>query len=238
MDRQTQKELLRLVEQNYNEIADHYHETRKKHLTPLWNKIVKIAENIDKGAAVLDVGCGNGRLLEALKDRDVDYVGVDKNEKLINHARQQYPGYKFLRSDVLDLGAVPEFGFDYIFSIALLHHLPGESYRVDALKQMRNKIKKDGLIIVTVWNLWKQKRFRRLILRYTLLKLIGKNKMDWGDIIFYWKNPQGEAVSRRYYHAFTKRGLKRISKKAGLKVDSVLADNYNYYLLLKSRGAK
>jgi len=238
MDRQTQKELLRIVDKNYNEIADQYHETRKKHLQPLWDRLVRIAEKIEPGSAVLDVGCGNGRLLEALGEKDIQYVGVDTNEKLLTHARGQYPDRRFLKADILNLGEVPELDFDYVFAIAVLHHIPGRQMQVDALKQMRNKVKKDGLIVVTVWNLWKQKKHRKLIMRYGLLKLIGKNKMDWGDIIFYWKNPQGEAVSRRYYHAFTKRQLKKISRRAGLAVDAVLADKHNYYLLLKSRNSQ
>ena len=57
--------------------------------------------------------------------------------------------------------------------------------------------------------------------------------MDFGDIIFDWKNSQGERVSQRYYHAFRKGELKAIFKKAGLKIEKLYKDKYNYYAVLK-----
>ena len=91
----------------------------------------------------------------------------------------------------------------------------------------------DGKIIIAVWNLWGQKKFKKLVFKFALLKLIKKNKMDIGDILFDWKNSKGEIVSRRYYHAFTKRELKKIIKKAGLKIEKIYKDKFNYYAVLK-----
>jgi len=56
--------------------------------------------------------------------------------------------------------------------------------------------------------------------------------MDLGDLLFDWKNSAGQAVSQRYYHAFTKRELKKISKQAGLKIERLYQDKYNYYAVL------
>ena len=129
--------------------------------------------------------------------------------------------------------------FNYVFSIALFHHLPGNDLRIAGLRQLKNKVNKNGKIIVVVWNLWSQPKFRKLIFKFTLLKLIKKNlpavRMDFGDILFDWKNPDGEAMSRRYYHAFTKMGLKKIIKKAGLKIEKIYKDKYNYYAILNKQ---
>ena len=95
----------------------------------------------------------------------------------------------------------------------------------------------DGKIILTVWNMWSSKwqkqNFRKLIFKFALLKLIKKNKMDFGDVLFDWKNKKGLEVSQRYYHAFRKRELKKICKKAGLKVKKFKKDAFNYYLVLE-----
>jgi len=127
--------------------------------------------------------------------------------------------------------------FNYVFSIALFHHLPGNDSRIAALRQLKNKVSENGKIIIVVWNLWSQPKLLKLILKFSLLKLIKKNlpagRMDFGDILFDWKNPSGQAQSRRYYHAFTKIGLKKIIKKAGLKIDKIYKDKYNYYAILK-----
>jgi hypothetical protein len=80
--------------------------------------------------------------------------------------------------------------------------------------------------------MWHQKKFVKLIFKYFVLRLIGKNKMDFGDILFDWKNSAGDAISQRYYHAFTKCQLKRMAKKSGLKIEKIYKDKYNYYLIL------
>jgi 2-polyprenyl-3-methyl-5-hydroxy-6-metoxy-1,4-benzoquinol methylase len=235
MNKKTEKELLGLVEKNYKQIAEHYNETRKRHLQPLWNKLVKYAENIKEGASILDVGCGNGRLIEAFENKKINYIGIDQNEKLIELAKKQKPGYKFAVGDLCKLGRIAEYDFDYLISIAVLHHLPGKRLRVEALKQCRNKINADGEIFITVWNMWspkwQKKKFRQNIFKFFLLKLIGKNKMDFGDILIDWKNSEGQVISQRYYHAFTKRELKKLTRAADLKIKKIYKDKYNYYLV-------
>ena len=228
MDKQTQKELLQIVEKNYEDIAEQFDETRKKHL---WPELINWVNEVPAGAHVLDVGCGNGRLLEAFRSKGINYLGVDKSNKLIDLARVHYQQNKFLVGDILELSKVPEINFDYIFCIAVLQHIPGKNLQIDVLKQLRSKMNENGKIFLAIWNMWSQEKFRRLILKFILLKLIKKNKMDIGDVLFDWKNAQGMVVSKRYYHAFRKRELKSILKKAGFKIDKLYHDKYNYYCI-------
>jgi 2-polyprenyl-3-methyl-5-hydroxy-6-metoxy-1,4-benzoquinol methylase len=232
MKKQTEKELLKIVEKDYEEIAREFNNTRKRCPEPLWSGLVEISKNIKDKYKILDVGCGNGRLLDILKDKEVEYLGVDKNEKILETARKNYPKNKFKKADILDLGMLKEYNFDYVFSVAVIHHIPGEKLRIQALKQLKNKVSNNGRIVITSWNLWNnnsKKNFKKLIIKFFLLKFLKKNDMDFGDIIF----PGFNNKSRRYYHAFTKRGLKKIAKKAGLKIEGIYKDRYNYYMILK-----
>jgi SAM-dependent methyltransferase len=231
MDRQTQKNLLNLVKRNYEEIAVDFDTTRKKYL---WPELIKLTEPVKNGDKILDVGCGNGRLIEAFKNKKISYLGVDNSEKLIEAAKNNYQisNIKFLLGDILGLDKFPENNFDHIFCIAVFHHLPGENLKLDALRQMKNKLKPGGKIIITVWNFWSKEKFRRLILKHGLLKLLGKNNFDFGDILFDWKNNKGEKISQRYYHAFTKNQLKKFISRAELKIEKLYKDKYNYYLIL------
>lgn len=236
MNRQTQKDLQNIVKKNYEEVAEHYSETRKK---VLWPELLAMANEVPAGARVLDVGCGSGKLLQGFSDKNIEYLGVDPSRKLLDLARQEWgenEKRKFVSGDILNLGKINEYEFDYVFCIAVLQHIPGEKLRVQALRQLRNKIKNDGRIVLSNWNMWSEafikKGFRRLIFKFLLLKLIGKNRMDFGDILFDWKNPQGDRVSKRYYHAFRLNELKRLAKKAGLKVEKTVKDSHNYYLIL------
>ncbi len=231
MNKETEKKLLSIVQKNYEEIANDFSKSRKK---PLWPELIELSKQVKNKDKVLDVGCGNGRLLEAFLGKDVYYVGIDKSVNLIKLAKKDYESenVKFLTGDILNLGDFPEYDFDYVFCIAVLHHLPGKNLQSRALRQLKNKIKKNGKIILTVWNLWSQEKYEKLIYKFFFLRLIGKNKMDFGDILFDWKNSNGENVSQRYYHAFTKRSLKKIIKKAGLKIDKIYKDKFNYYCIL------
>jgi len=236
MDKQTQKNLLELVKRNYGEIAADFDLTRKK---DLWPELIKLSEMVKNGDRVLDVGCGNGRLVKAFENKKISYLGVDNSEKLIKLAtnqrllRRSAPrNDKWVVADILELDKLPERDFDYVFCIAVLHHLPGKDLRLKALEQIKNKIKPGGKIILTVWNLWSQKKFRKLIIKYDWFKLIGKNQMAWGDILFDWKNAKGEKISRRYYHVFTGYGLKKLAGETDLKIEKLYQDRHNYYLIL------
>jgi len=229
MDKNTQKYLLNLVKENYNDIAPDFDNTRNK---IIWPELVKIAKNIRDNNKILDIGCGNGRLLTVLKDKNIDYLGVDISENLINLAKKKFFEYKFLVGDILELGKLKEINYDYIFCIAVIQHIPGENLRVASLLQLKNKIKSDGKIIISAWNMWRQKKLIKNIFKFYLLKLLRKNKMDFGDIKFGWKNSEGKIISERYYHAFTKRELKKIIKKAGLKIEKIYKDKYNYYAII------
>jgi SAM-dependent methyltransferase len=229
MDKATEQYLLEIVKYNYQKIAEEFDVTRKNRN---WPELVKFSQDIETGDRILDVGCGNGRLLEILKEKQIEYLGVDLSLELINIAKARFPNDKFLLGDILELGKLPEKDFNYIFCVALFHHLPGKDLRIKALKQLANKLEDNGKIIITVWNLWSQKKFLKLILKYAWLKILGKHKFDFGDILFDWKNSLGERLSQRYYHAFTRRELQKIIIQTGLKIERLYKDKYNYYLIL------
>lgn len=238
MDKQTQKKLFQIVKDNYDRIADHYSETRKKEI---WPELNKLAEPVNNGNKILDVGCGSGKLLDVFLTKDVEYLGIDSCSRLLQHANERYQGgnklkrdkIEFRKGDILNLGEFNELDFDFVFCIAVLQHIPGEDMRMQALRQLKNKVNSDGRVIISVWNMWETPKTRWPILKFFLLKLIKKNQMDLGDIFFDWKNAQGEIISKRYYHAFTKRELKKLFKKVGFKIEKLYYDKYNYYAVLR-----
>lgn len=232
MNKETQEKLLKVVKQNYEEIADDFNQTRRK---ALWPELVKLASEVKDGDSILDVGCGNGRLLEAFGEKKINYIGVDQSERLINLAigdikspnyKLQVTNYKYYVGDILELNKATEEKFDWIFCIAVLHHLPGQELRLQALEQLKNRLKPGGKIVLTVWNLWSQWKYVKLIVKFALLKVIGKNQMDFGDIVFDW----GVGKSQRYYHAFTERSLIDICRLGDLKIKKIYKDVFNYYL--------
>ncbi|MFA6106094.1 MAG: class I SAM-dependent methyltransferase [Patescibacteria group bacterium] len=237
MKKNSQEKLLAIVKRNYEEIVEEFHQTRMKNWQPLWGEMVKFTQTVKDGSAVLDLGCGNGRLLNAMDEKKISYVGIDNSAGIINHARENYNqekrDVKFIVGDILVLNKIKEIAgrkFDYIFLVAVLHHIPGLKLRIEFLRQAKNYLKPGGKIFITNWNIWRQKRFYLELIKSILLKLIGRYEYDFGDILFSWKGRN--LMSLRYYHAFTRRELKKIARKAGLEVKKNYKDKFNHYLIV------
>jgi 2-polyprenyl-3-methyl-5-hydroxy-6-metoxy-1,4-benzoquinol methylase len=228
------QKLKALSKQSYNQIAADFDATRKKYL---WPEMLTFAADIKNGAKVLDAGCGNGRLLEALTDKQIEYLGIDNSAALLNLAKANYPEHNFQEldlsaADFADAKFLAGQKFDFIFCIAVLQHLPSSPLRIQALKNLKKLLAPGGQLLISNWNLWASTK-RRLIFKQAIKKIIGFNKLDFGDVIFPWKNSAGEEVSQRYYHAFSGRELKSLATQAGFKIKLFKKDKHNYWLILE-----
>jgi SAM-dependent methyltransferase len=103
---------------------------------------------IPKKSKVLEVGCGNGDLLNSVNP---GYgVGLDISEELIKIARNKYPNYKFIVSDAENI----EFGekFDYVIVSDLIGFLLDIQ---NALKNIKKVCNDKTRIIINSYNyLW------------------------------------------------------------------------------------
>jgi SAM-dependent methyltransferase len=189
----------------------------------------------------------------------INYLGVDQSAALIKIARENYPENNFKVLAWQDLAQLPENNFAYIFSLAVLHHIPSRADRIRALELAKTKLAPQGKIIISVWNLWARPKFLKLIIKFWWSRLLGKNDLELGDILFPWggktrkkdravaEEGAGENVETdagqdsgkestanlRYYHDFTFWELKKISRVAGLKIKRIYKDKFNYYLILE-----
>jgi ubiquinone/menaquinone biosynthesis C-methylase UbiE len=207
MKKKYAENLLKKTKQDYDEIAQEFSVTREL----IWKEIEFLFNDyIIPGDKILDLGCGNGRSLQFLKDKDIDYIGVDFSEKLIKIAQQNYPKVKFQVADALNL-PFPNNYFDKIYSIAVLHHIPSEKFRIQFFKEARRILKPDGLLILTVWQPESKKNLN-LFFKHTALKLTGK--LEKGDVIRPWGNKDAE----RYFHHFSQKELINLTKQTMFKI--------------------
>jgi len=228
MKKDVQIKLLKIVHDNYRDIAAQFDVTRKKYI---WPELAKVLSGLKDGDSLLDVGCGNGRLIENLGNNNISYLGVDNSEELIKLAKINYPEQNFKVLDILKLETLTQ-KFDLVISVAVLHHLPSQELRLEALKKLKSVTTPGGQIIFSVWKLWSNKKYKKYLWQNIWQKLTFKSNLDFGDLLFPWKNNRGEAVSERYYHAFTKRGLKRLLNLAGLKNCKLYSDQHNYWVVI------
>ncbi|MBU3934395.1 class I SAM-dependent methyltransferase [Patescibacteria group bacterium] len=208
------KYLINKTKADYNLIARQFSSTRSF----VWRDLRPFLDYTSSGDKVLDLGCGNGRLFPSLKEKKIDYIGVDNSEHLISEAKSKFPEAKFEVQDLLNL-SFPKNNFDKIYCIAVLHHIPSKELRLKALQEIKRILKPGGILILTVWNLWKRKTIRRLVFKNNLLKLIGLVKMDFNDVLIpSWKDKSNKFLIQRYIHLFIEKELKRLAEKSGFLI--------------------
>lgn len=230
MNKRTENYLLSLVRNGYNEIAESFNESRKKPMKEMVSEIVKKVD-VRTGSRVLDLGCGNGRFFEILPE-DIFYLGLDSSKNLIKFAKEKY-GDEFQVLDILKLDELKENNFNFIFSWAVFHHIPGRRLRIDFLNKVYDKMEAGGVFVFSVWRLEKKKGFKLLSIKSFFSFLLKGMVLDRGDIIFDWRGDKSGGKSLRYYHSFRLSEIVATIKKSKLKKEGFLEDAFNYYFILK-----
>lgn len=211
MKESTAIELLNKVQKDYAAIAEDFSETRKW----LWPEFTYFKKYLKPGQNILDLGCGNGRLYEFVRDsQNVKYIGIDNNKKFVQIAQKNYSSAKFMYGDLLKLDEkLLGNQIDLLFSIASFHHIPSKMMRTKSIQEIKKVLKKNGILIITVWNIF-QKRYRKYILKSLYNYFIQQGKYDWNDTFIPWS----DSGIDRYYHAFTPRELKKLFENNGFEI--------------------
>lgn len=199
------------LRQSYESIASDFDKTRQN-ITP---ELQVAADTILEGSSVLDLGCGNGRLLKAAPTVNFDYLGLDRNQALLDQARSTFPGARFEFGDMEDF----DFGqdrWDRVIAVASFHHIITVEERVEVLKRIYQGLKPSGKLVMTNWRLW-QRRYLPAFIRWWPHKIV------WNDTFVTWNNQ-----FPRYYHAFTTRELHHLLQSAGFTDIETRVIRHNY----------
>lgn len=228
MKRETALKILEEMRQNYNLIAEEFSQTRRSS----WDEIKPLANYAHTGDKILDLGCGNGRLIEIFKGKAIEYVGLDNSERLIMAAKEKYPIQDFQVFDGFNIPFADNY-FDIIYCIAVLHHIPSKHLRGEFIKEAARVLKPGGKLILTVWYFWQKKSYWRLFFKFTLKKLIGKSEMDFFDIKQPWFKK-----AERYFHLFRKNELRNLFEETGFKIEQLNifsrgSENKNFLVIVK-----
>lgn len=156
---------------------------------------------------VLDVGCGNGRLVEQLRVKSEEwriknYLGIDNSAGMIAEARKLHPDYQFEVCPMESLWTSEylksEF-YDAIVFLASFHHLETREARVQVLSEIKKYLAPGWAIYMTNWNLRDQPRYQK------------SHRWDGDFDIKIWEHS-------RYYHWFTTEGLSELFEKTGYQI--------------------
>ena len=84
---------------------------------------VLLDKYLEKNSTVLDIGCGNGGFFNILKKlkKNVQYAGLDFNEKMIFNAKKKFPNLKFYHYEDIKYKIYLKKKFDYVLIFGVLH---------------------------------------------------------------------------------------------------------------------
>lgn len=219
MNEQTAKELLEKVKKDYTKISAEFSKTREEP----WTEFEYFKKYVQKNDEIADIGCGNGRLLKILGE-NASYIGIDNNPRLLEEAKKRFPNAKFMYGEMLRLPLFDS-SKDIVFCIAALHHIPSKKYRLQALREMARILRRNGLLILMVWNLFQKKHFMKIF------KSALSRKYDFKDIFIKW----GNSGINRYYHAFTTAELRKLLKEADFEIIEMFKTN-NICIIARKHG--
>jgi 2-polyprenyl-3-methyl-5-hydroxy-6-metoxy-1,4-benzoquinol methylase len=221
MDENTVEKLLTLNRAFYAGFAESFADSRTLSDPALTSILPYIAE----GARVLDVGCGNGRLALLLDQEraGMTYVGIDAVPELVEVGRAQ-AGRLGISTEfhILDISQ-PSWGdpfrgesFDYVVTLAVLHHIPSFRLRARTLREMAELLAPRGRILLSTWQFIDSDRMRRKIVDWTEAG-IPAEALETGDYLLDW-NRGGRGL--RYCHLVDETELRQLAAESGLSLRS------------------
>ncbi len=236
--------LIALNRDFYAGFADAFARTRRS-----WPPgFMHILPYLRPAANVLDLGCGNGRLLAFLvaEGWTGDYLGLDSSSGLLAEAQEVAAAHpqvhaRFILDDLFGAGwceraRVTGAGAAAIACLAVLHHIPGAANRVRFLAQCRTLLAPGGQLVISTWQFMSSERLRARVLPWETVGLRAAD-VEAGDALVAWG---AGAAGRRYCASLDQDALAALADQAGLAIRTVhYADghegNLNLYAVLTAR---
>ncbi|XP_011501882.1 PREDICTED: alkylated DNA repair protein alkB homolog 8 [Ceratosolen solmsi marchali] len=236
------------VHKVYEEISDHFNETRYKQ----WPNVTKFIENIETGSFLLDVGCGNGKYL--FGHSNIFKIGCDYSRGLAQICQNR--GFQIVLADSLKLPYKSNL-LDVVLCIAVIHHFTTSERRKQAISEIVRVLRLGGHALIYVWAKEQNKNYvkskylkcstkskkdrkisEEVHFDTTKIKMIlpiheNRTEFTHSDMLVPWKHKNGEKVLR-FYHVFEEGELEHLcSFFPSIRINDVYYDQGNWCVVLE-----
>jgi SAM-dependent methyltransferase len=174
--------------------------------------------------AVLDIGCGVGRLTRALAGRAGRVYGLDVSREMLELAKRHNPeleNVEWLHGDGAGLAVVGDESVDGCFSHVVFQHIPDPEITLDYVREMGRVLRPGGWALFQVSTDPSVHR-KPTRLRERAKSIIGRGTADQDRA--WW----GSAVEMD--------GLRAAATEGGLEVERVFDEGSQYTTVCARRG--
>ncbi|KAF3902038.1 hypothetical protein AA313_de0207419 [Arthrobotrys entomopaga] len=206
------------VHRVYDKIASHFSATRYKP----WPIVEKFLSSLPPGAVGLDMGCGNGKYLNM--NPNIFILGSDRCGRLVEIAKEHATSQDVVNADIMDPPYKPD-TFDFVLSIAVVHHLSTASRRIEAIASILDLLRPNGesKALVYVWALeqrtsrrgWNENSDQDVLVPWVLSKQFQESQPGSSES-FLHRTDDGPIL--RYYHLYRKGELESDVELAGGRI--------------------
>lgn len=109
--------------------------------------LMQLIVSLVRGQSVLDIGCGNGFLLDILRKRGKKILGIEPLSEMIALANQHFPGLPIYKGLAEDLDKILPNRVDTIILTDVLEHIKDDQTQ---LKKIHDRLNPRGQLILVV----------------------------------------------------------------------------------------
>ena len=121
-------------------------------------KIEEFEKHVSKGMAVLDVGCGYGRILNELYSNGFkNLIGIDYSQGMINRGLKEHPYLNLIKTDG-DKIPFSDNEFDAVLLVAVLTSNTKDEEQENIISEIFRVLKDDGILYLTDFLINQDKR--------------------------------------------------------------------------------
>ena len=140
-----------------------------------------------------------------ITNKSIKVIGIDFSEKLLEVCRNKLLNVK--NADIRNL-PFDDNSFDYVISIAVIHHLSIEKDRYKSINEMLRVCKPGGKILISIWALEQPSNSRFNF-------VLGNNYVKWIN-------------TQRYYYIYDTKTIINFLKP--YNVESLILDQGNFFI--------
>ena len=183
---------------------------------------------LDPDSAVVDIGCGVGRMSRALAGRVRQVHAVDVSSEMLARARELNPhltNVEWLHGDGRSLGVVPTASVDGCFSHVVFQHVPEAEMTLSYIRDMGRVLVPGGwaLFQVSMDPSVHRGGDTRPALARRLAGLVGRGRAERRDPAWWGSWVDGES-------------LRAAARDGGLEIEQLLDEGTQYATVLARRA--